>query len=52
LYTPHYVGLLWTSDWNVADLYLTTHNTQKRWKLMPLVEFKCAIPVSRCRLMP
>jgi hypothetical protein len=33
--THQSVGLLWTRDQLVADLYLTTHNTHKRQTSMP-----------------
>jgi hypothetical protein len=38
--TPQSVGLLLTSDQLVADIYLTTHNTQNRQKSMRLVGFE------------
>ena len=44
LYTPHSVGLLWTSD--QPDLYLTTHNTHKTQTSMTPAGFEPAIPAS------
>ena len=44
--TPQSVGLIWTSDRLVADLYLTKHNTQKRQMPITLAGFETAIPAS------
>jgi hypothetical protein len=43
LEAPQSVGLLWTSDQLVADLYLTTHNTNKRQTSMPSAGFEPTI---------
>ena len=44
--TPHSVRLLWTCNWHVAALYLTTHNTQNRQTSMLPAGFEPAIPAS------
>jgi hypothetical protein len=44
--TPSSVGILWTSDQPVADLYLTTHNTHNRQTSVTPEGFKPTIPTS------
>jgi hypothetical protein len=45
--TPHWVGLLWTSDQpRRRDLYLITHNTHKTKTYMAPAGFEPAIPAS------
>jgi hypothetical protein len=44
LEAPQSVGLLWTRDQLVAELYLTTHNIHKSQASMRPAEFEPAIP--------
>jgi len=39
----HSVGLFWTSDQSLVDVYLTKHNTQKIQTYMPLPGFEPTI---------
>jgi hypothetical protein len=47
LYTLQWVGILWTSDQPVADVYLAAHNTHKRQLSMPPPGFEPAIPINQ-----
>ena len=43
--TPHSIGLLWTSDQpGRGDLYLTSHNTEKRYTTIPTTGLQPAVP--------